>query len=160
MAAATRTNTQIIKGGQLMLFIGNQTVAFATSHSLSVTMNTVEINTKDHGDYNHILPTTVTWEISTENLFSTDGGNTLRNAILNKTQLTVAFALSDYAGYASANDEKGIVDSANGNDEWTAATNFVTGKAYVTSLTVNANQGENATFSATFTGTGRLTVPA
>lgn len=158
--ATARTNTQIIKGGQLMLFIGSQTIAFATAHSLSITMNTVEINTKDHGDYTHVLPTTVTWEISTENLFSTDGGNTLRNAILNKTQLTVAFALSDYAGYASGSDEKGIVDSANGNDEWTATTNFVTGKAYVTSLTVNANSGENATFSATLTGSGRLSVPA
>lgn len=156
--AAARTNTQIIKGGQLMLFIGNQTVAFATAHTLSLTLNSLEINTKDHGDYTHILPTTVTWEISTENLFSTDGGNTLRNAILNKTQLTVAFALSDYAGYSS--DEKGIVDSANGNDEWTATTNFVTGKAYVTAFSVNANQGENATFSATFTGSGRLTIPA
>jgi len=35
--------------------------------------------------------------------------------------------------------------------------NYYSGKAYVTSLTTNANTGENATFSITLTGSGALT---
>lgn len=37
-----------------------------------------------------------------------------------------------------------------------ATTGVLKGKAVITSLTVNANTGENATFSATFTGTSPL----
>jgi len=35
-------------------------------------------------------------------------------------------------------------------------TSYYSGKAFVTSLTANANTGENATFSITLTGSGAL----
>ena len=53
-----------------MVFIGSTPIAFATSHSLSITMNTTEISTKDHGDFPSVIGQNITWELTTENLYS------------------------------------------------------------------------------------------
>ena len=45
MANYSLTNADIIKGGHLMVFLNDEPIAFATSHSLSKTMNTQEIST-------------------------------------------------------------------------------------------------------------------
>jgi hypothetical protein len=155
------TNNDIIKGGQLMLMIGGSTIAFATSHSLSLTRNTQEISTKDHGDASAVLPTTQSWEITSENLMSTDGFATVLDAYLNATQVTVYFGMTNYAGYP--NQESGIVGTQSvwSKAQWpsggTSSTSLnLTGKGYITSATVNANAGENATMSITIQGSGSI----
>ena len=65
----------VIKGRDLMLFINGKSIAFATSHSLSISMDTTETTSKDSGGK---------WGKSnvgkkrgggkTENLFSKKGG--------------------------------------------------------------------------------------
>ena len=70
--------------------------------------------------------------------------------MINKTQLTVAF------GFASDWDVNGLSGN-NAQYDLDKTQNYYSGKAYVTSLTANANTGENATFSITLTGSGALT---
>ena len=41
--SALRSNTDIIKGNRLMVFLNDAPIAFATSHSLSITVNTSEV---------------------------------------------------------------------------------------------------------------------
>jgi hypothetical protein len=154
------TNNDIIKGGQLMLYIaGIGTIAFATSHTLSLTRNTQEISTKDHGDASAVLPTTQSWEITSENLMSTDGFATVLDAYLNATELTAYFGMTNYAGYPDQED--GIVgtqdawSSIQWDDDSSNSLNL-TGKGYITSATVNANAGENATMSITIQGSGTI----
>lgn len=156
------TNADIFKGSALQVFIGNSTIAFATSHTLSITTNTNEVATKDHGDYPAVLPTTITWEVSCENLYASDDLSTILNAIKNRTELTVKFAeVSNYSqsgGEYSYNAvEPGIIDN-NSKTSWTIGKIIGQGKAYVTSYSINAAAGDNASISCTLTGSGQLDI--
>lgn len=155
MAAYDLTNADIIKGGHLMVFMDNEPIAFATSHSLDKTLNTQEVSTKDHGDFTAILPQNITWEVSTENLYSLNGYHKLNDAFNQRKLVTLYFGETTYS-------QTGVQDSILGQtppaDNW-AETGFgEQGQAYITSLSVSAPAGENATFTATFTGTGSLTI--
>ena len=148
-----RNNSDIIKGGHLMVFINNNPVAFATSHSLSKTLNTQQISTKDHGDTAATLPQNITWEITTENLYSLAGYQTLNTAFNSMQEVTLYFG---EASYSQVSPQTSIVGE-DGATEWQKEGFGETGKAYITSLQVTAAAGDNATFSATFTGNGSLT---
>ncbi len=146
------TNADIVKGSVLMVFVNEKAIGFATSHSLNLTTNTTEISTKDHGSFPSVAPQNVTWEVTAENLYSDAGEKTYMDAILNMTPVHIKFAkASNY----NNEYEPGIV----GNKEsktWTAGTVITEGDAIVSSFSINAPSGDNATMSVTFTGTGAL----
>jgi len=53
--------------------------------------------------------------------------------------------------------DAGTLTVADGNlANWTVGSHYYSGKVYITSLVANANNGENATYSVTLTGTGAL----
>lgn len=145
-------NTDIIKGSKLMVFLNDNPIAFATSHSLSITMNTTEVSTKDHGDFPAVIAQNISWEITTENLYSDAGQTALWNAMKSMQPVTIKFAPA--SNYSNTEAQKGIVGEQGGS--WTADTAIASGKALVTSLSVNAPAGDNSTLSATFTGVGEL----
>ncbi len=70
--------SNIIDGGDLMLFINNTSIAFATSHKLSINVETVETSSKDgSGKWVEKEARKISWNASTENLYSNLGeGNT------------------------------------------------------------------------------------
>ena len=152
---ALRTNQKILKGSKLMVFIADKPIAFATSHSLSITMNTTEISTKDHGDFPSVIGQNITWELTTENLYSDDGQTALWNAMKTMQPVTVKFAQA--TNYENETSQKGLPLEEDGQ-EWSADPGKIiaSGKALITSLSVNAPSGDNATLSATFTGVGAL----
>lgn len=139
----------ITKGDQLMLFVGGKSIAFATAHTLTLTTNTTDIASKDHGIYGAKDVSTITWEITTENLFAESDYATLVDSMLAGQTVDVVFA-------NAASWVKTGID--NSTKTWTpdSAGTQLSGKALITSLTANANTGENATFSATFTGVGAI----
>ena len=151
--AALRSNTDIIKGNKLMVFLNDAPIAFATSHSLSITVNTSEVSTKDHGDFPSVSGNNITWEITTENLQSDNAESALWAAMKTMQPVTVKFAPASNS--TNATSQKGIVGVENA-EEWAAGTAIASGKALITSLSVNAPSGDNATLSATFTGVGEL----
>lgn len=151
--AALRSNTDIIKGNKLMVFLNDAPIAFATSHSLSITVNTSEVSTKDHGDFPSVIGNNITWEITTENLYSDNAESALWAAMKTMQPVTVKFAPA--SNYNNATSQKGIV-GVEIAEEWAAGTAIASGKALITSLSVNAPSGDNATLSATFTGVGEL----
>lgn len=146
----------IIKGDELMLFKDGVALAYATSHTLTITGNTVDISSKDHGFWGASEIGNITWEIQSENLYTDDDYNALFNAMLNKSEVTCVF------GKATNYDANGLkpADAEQGDTRptaWTApTTSGYKGKAIITSLTTNANTGENATFSVTLTGKGAI----
>ena len=154
MAAYELTNKNIIKGGHLMVMLEGQPIAFATSHSLSKTLNTQEVSTKDHGDFSAVLPQNITWEITTENLYSLSGYNTLNNVFNSMTEIEIYFGETSYD---QENVQESIVGADPAKENWVRLGYGEEGKAYITSLQVTAGAGDNATFSATFTGNGSLT---
>ena len=130
-----------------MVFKNGKSLAFATSHSLSLSSNTLDIASKDHGYWGASKVGKLSWEITSENLYTEEGYAALQEAWANKTEVTLIWGKpSDYK-------PEGIVGGT--SDAWTAPTaGYYTGKAIITSLSVNAATGDNTTFSATFTGVG------
>lgn len=151
-------NSKYIKGSDLMLFIGGKSVAGATNHTLTINAETSEISakTKDeaNGAWNESEVSTFTWEATTENLVTFTGygvGNTymdLYDAMSTGEEVTLVLGVKSESG-EKAPDADGFTPKAAGQP-------YLTGKAYITSLDLTAQDGENATFTATFTGNGKL----
>ena len=137
----------IIKGDELMLFKNDQSLAFATAHTLTISGSTIDISSKDHGYWGASEIGNITWEITSENLYTDADYDALFSAMINKEKVTVKF------GHASSYDVNGLGELS----YWSpASTGLYTGEAFITSLTANANTGENATFSVTLSGAGAL----
>ena len=148
---------QILKGDELMLFKNKKSIAYATSHVLTITGNTVDIASKDHGFWGASEVGSLTWEITSENLYTQDAYDTLFDAMVKCEPIDVAF------GKVSNYNKNGIDNSTADWAPDTATEGSVKyGKAVITSLVANANTGENATFSITLTGQGAIskTAPA
>lgn len=150
--------SRIIKGDELMIFVGGQAIAYAKTHTLSLSANTVDIGSKDHGFWGASDVGKLTWEATTENLYTIDAYDTLFNTYLHKDKVTIVF------GYASNYDVNGLYLDGGTKpqtdvrpDAWAAdQSKGYMGQAVITSLSVSANTGENATFSCTFTGAGAI----
>ena len=160
-------NKDIFKGSALQLFIndgGSQDVCigFATSHALNITTNTTELSTKDHDDYPAVLPTTITWEVTAENVYATTSMTKLLGYVKNRTKVTVKFAevgnySQDGSLYSYDVIEPGIIDNGS-KTYWSIGKIIGQGKAYITSYSINAASGDNASISCTFTGCGPLDI--
>lgn len=142
-----------IKGEKLMVFMGTKSIAFATSHTLSVGSETVETSNKDENanGWTSAEIGNLNWSMTTENLYSEDGeGNNfsdLFNAMIQRTKLTLVFGTHSGTG---DNVPTGGWTVSNSNDTYT-------GEAYISDLQLTAQHGQYATFTATFTGVGALT---
>lgn len=137
-----------------MLYIGGKSIAQATSHTLTISGEQSETTSKDNGGYwKSFEYKSASWIVDCEALVSdsTDGKTEkdLVDAFMNKTTLTVAFG-----GKTSADAGKTEVPDGG----WSApATGVYKGSVIITSITKNTPNGDNATFSVSFQGTGALT---
>ena len=148
----------VINGSDLMLFmkVGEtyQSIAFATSTKLSMNTETVETSSKDSGGkWVNKAARKLSWNMSTDNLFSLDGEGQNFDDLFAlwtaRTEIEVVFNLE--TGYAAKAD---VVPTGG----WTPLTSGqYKGKVLITSLEVNGPNGDNATFTASFEGTGALT---
>lgn len=140
----------VTKGNELMLFLDNKSLAQATSHSLSITGNTIDIASKDMGVFGASEIGTITWEITSENLY-TDDYHTLFSTMIARQPVTAVF------GQPNNYNVNGLGDTST---YWipdaSVGAKYYQGPAIVTSLELNAPNGENATYSITLTGNGAL----
>lgn len=148
------TETEKIQyGGDMMLFVGSGEskfpIAFSTSQKLDVSMSTREISSKDSGYWTDRAASKLDWNASSDALYtdvltSTTGVNSvdeLYTLMTSRTAINVVFAA-----------KTGTVPN------WTvdATKKNFTGKGYITSLSVNAPNEDNTTYSITIEGTGAL----
>lgn len=151
-------NINYVQGADLMLFdASGKSIAFATSHALSLSTDSTDVSSKDHGRWNAQQVTKINWEITTENLFTNEEFSKLYDIMIATEPVKVFFGLK-----ASDELEKQGLVHAKGEyeaDAWTSAKDNYTYTGYVTitSLSANAQNNEVATFSATFTSAGPLT---
>lgn len=147
----------VTKGGDLMLFVGGKSIAFATNHTLSISADTKETSTKDSGGLWQTSEVgMMSWSCSSENLIGNPmagiGYDELFDMMVARKPITGVFALegnsTDYAeGKLGAAPTTG----------WTAKSgDGYTGQMVITSLEKNAPNGENATLKVDFTGVGEL----
>lgn len=143
----------IIQGGDLMLFVGGKSIAFATSHSLSINAETTDTTHKDvKGGWTTSNVKGFSWEVSSENLYSNDGEGVtygdLFDYMTSKTELQGIFGL--------ANGDSDEVPEGGWTPKYDVTDEYYQGKVIITSLQTNANAGDNATFTVSFKGVGKL----
>ena len=136
-----------IKGQELMLFIGGKSIAYATNHTLNLSAELADVTNKDEGsgDWKVQEVKQMSWEATTENLYSVDGYSSLFTLMTAKTPITAVFA---------PKTETDINVPSGGT--WTASSGY-TGQVLINSIAVNAQVGDYATFTVNFTGVGALT---
>lgn len=140
----------IIKGHNLMLFDANgESIAYATNHTLSISADAQDVSSKDHGIWKASEVNKINWEITSENLYTTTAYDSLFTSMIAREPITVFFGLK-----READNDKSVVDGDYTN--WSVGTGAYTGSAVITSLQANAPDGENATFSVTLTGSGKI----
>ena len=134
-----------------MLFVDGKSIAYATSHTLSISGDTQDTSNKDEGGGNWASSevSILNWTASSDNLYSTDGeGNNfedLFDIMIAKTPVQAVFCLKS---------QMNLTDVPTGG--WSPSVPKYVGNVVITSLEVNAPNGEYATFTAQFTGVGAL----
>lgn len=159
-------NDQIINGGDLMLFIDGKSIAFATNHTLSISAETAETSSKDTGGmWVAKAIRKISWTMSTENLYAETGeGATydeLFQAMVGKKTIEAVIAIESNSadlsnGKLGEVPEGGWTTSTTVEGENKLAHTQYSGTVVCTSLELNAPNGDNATYTATFEGVGEL----
>lgn len=137
-----------IKGQNLRILVGGKCVAMATSCTFHVSAQLEDSSTKDSvGDWQEQEVTGLSWDAQTDSLVTLEDNGTngelpqdLLGLIINKTKVTLTFDQT-----AGANNRVGQNSAIKR-----------TGEAYVTDVTITAQNRQNSTFSAKLTGTGPL----
>ena len=134
-----------------MLFVDGKSIAYATSHTLSISGDTQDTSNKDEGggSWASSEVSILNWSATSDNLYSVDGeGNNfedLYDIMIAKTPVQAVFCLKS---------QMNLTDVPTGG--WTPSVPKYVGNVVITSLEVNAPNGEYATFTAQFTGVGAL----
>ena len=144
------SKTKAVLGKDLMLFVGGKAIALATSCKLSMSAETIDTQSKDSGIWTEKDIKKLSWNCSSENLFSAD---TDANSYDKLFALMIAREPIEIKLGIPANADSGELPSGG----WTPPTAGVySGNVLITSLELNAPDGDKATFSANFEGTGAL----
>ena len=142
---------KILKGDQIQLWdYNNGTLAYATSHTLTLTGNTTDISSKDHGLWTATSVGSLTWEITAECLYTYSDFDLLFNKMIHNEKIHLIW--SEVDNY----DPNGLTTTGGNVQKWKYSQKYYSGYAVITSINANANTGENATYSVTFTGAGTL----
>lgn len=135
----------IILGTELMLFKGGKALAAATNCKLTLNANTLETSSKDSGKWTSNQAAKLSWTCSSDNLFTIEDYADLMDACIAREEVEIQFStVKDF-------DTKDGV-----GDGWEAENNGYKGKAIITSVDMNAPDGDNATYSISLTGSGAL----
>lgn len=140
-----------IKGGDLMLFVDSKSIAYATNHTLEINGETTDTSNKDEGggDWASSEVSILSWNATSENLYSVDGKGDnfedLFDLMIAKTPINAVFS------------KKSETSTDVPTDGWTPSVPKYSGKVVITNLSLNAPNGEYATYSVQFQGVGALT---
>lgn len=163
---ATINKGQVIKGGDLMLFVDvdgtKKSIGFATSHTLSISAETTETSTKDSGGvWARPEVSTLSWTASTENLCGVSGSSATYGDLIAlmtaREPISAVFALEGDSENYTSKKEFDLPETGFWKPIADDGQNYFEGKVIITSVEVNAPNGDNATFSVEFTGVGALT---
>jgi len=138
-----------VQGGDIMLFVDGKSIAYATSHTLEIQGETKDTSSKDsHGGWSSNEVSLLSWSATSDNLYSVDGeGNEfddLFDLMVAKTPIDAVFAKKSQTA----------TDVPTGG--WTAGATGYKGKVVINNLSLNAPNGEYATYSVQFQGVGAL----
>lgn len=138
-----------IFGEELQLFLGGKSIAKAKTHTLTITSDTIDVSSKDDGFYGASIPGKINWEISAENIYTEKAFDELYAKAQARQVFDVVF------GRVANYNAEGLGENENWSPDSVKHTTY-TGKVTLTNMTLNANNGEVTSFSATLKGVGAL----
>jgi len=130
---------RVIQGEDIILLVDNKTTLHATTHSLKVDLELKELRTKDTNGKEK-SPGDISWSVDGDGLVVIDPG------------VASAHTPEDVLGIVLS---KKLVDVIV-KSPLAGLTKKYTGKAYITSFSLGAPAGDNATYSYSLTGSGNL----
>ena len=137
-----------IKGQNLRVMVGGKCIAMATSAQFHVSAELQDSSTKDSvGDFQEQEVTGLSWDAQTESLVTLEDNGTngelpqdILSLMINKTKVTLTF--DQTAGANNRVGQNSVIKK--------------TGQAYITDVSISAQNRQNSTCSVQFTGTGAL----
>ena len=151
MADKKLDSSKDIFRGELMLFIGEDPVAFGSSAGLDISTEELDISNKMMGNWAGSLAGKMSFTISSESLLTRKEGALSFDTLLEKQ--IAGDPLEFFFGSAEAADK----DNFGGTfTKDTAQVNY-TGKVIITSLSIKSDNGQIVSVSASFKGVGALT---
>ena len=143
-------------GNELFVYTSDSSVAsdtssnvfaYSTECTLSVSANQIDTSNKQSGIWASALPGQLSWNVSTSALYTTAN---------NYKDIFEKFAAREQV-WVQFGEVKSLGDAETPmNTHLDGSAGYYTGKAYITSLELNAGNNEVASFSCEFTGDGQL----
>lgn len=144
---------KVEKGKNLMLFIEIESkytaIAAAKDCSYTVSAEMSETSSKDSGIWKDQQPTKLSWNAKSSNLLifgDANGYDILMGKMVAMEPVKIRFSK-----IKEVNSKDGIPETG-----WTENGNIMEGEAYVSSLELTAPDGDNASYSVSFEGAGKL----
>ena len=142
-------STDLVRGEDMMLYVMVASVAtpiaYATSNSLSYSLDTIDTSSKMSGDWKSAMPGQIGWTVSTDALISNTSGHVsfakLEELMTARIPIQVKF---------------GTVTDASAEFALNANKPVRTGYAIITSLEMTSEKGGICTSSITLQGNGEL----
>lgn len=150
MTAVKLDSGKDIVRGQLFLFLGENPVAFASSCSLEVSIEEIDISNKMMGSWAGSLQGKKSFTISSESLLTRVDGAVSYDELLAKVNTDETFTF--FIGEAK------VANQTNTGGEFTLDTSKINykGEVILTSLSLKSDVGQIASCSASFKGVGAL----
>jgi len=128
--------------------VGGKCIAMATSCQFHVSAQLEDASTKDSvGDFQEQEVTGLSWDAQTESLVTLEDNGTngelpqdILSLMINKTKVTLTF--DQTAGANNRVAQNSVIKK--------------TGEAYITDVSISAQNRQNSTCTVQFTGTGAL----
>ena len=144
--------TSVFNGTSLVVLIGTEVIAFATSCSLSIAIDTPDASTKQSLGWADEIGGQKSWSLTTDGLATVVPGavatyistTELSNLAIARTAVTVKFTTVN-------NDTVGGVTPVTGDT-------IYSGSAFIESVDMTADMENPVTYSVSFKGTGPLTI--
>lgn len=144
--------TSVFNGTSLVVLIGTEVIAFATSCSLSIAIDAPDASTKQSLGWADEIGGQKSWSLTTDGLATVVPGavatyistTELSNLAIARTAVTVKFTTVN-------NDTVGGVTPVTGDT-------IYSGSAFIESVDMTADMENPVTYSVSFKGTGPLTI--
>jgi predicted secreted protein len=144
--------TSVFNGTSLVVLIGTEVIAYATSCSLSLNIDTPDASTKQSLGWADEIGGQRSWSLTTDGLATVVPGSVatyistteLNNLAITRAAVTVKFTTVD-------NSTVGGVTPVSGDT-------IYSGSAFIESVDLTADMENPVTYSVSFKGTGPLTI--
>ena len=136
------------KGEELMIFVGDNPIAYTTSHTLDTTVETKHVSNKMSDGYDSYMPGEISWSISIEALTSTTTGHQSKDALMKVLVKRKPIRIM------SCDVIRGV--DTTGAKTFAKGTVHYQGDAIITKLNEKSSHGEYESFSCELKGTGPL----